>query len=378
MNSSFKIWISKKEVLWWLLLAISLIAEVLLCLLLVENYKTTKIKEYEYKYESTEKNWEICATKHTPNLWVTYSKQCNETADSKCGLDMFGSKSEACLDIERKSCIKDQAPECLYVYEELQADMELEYKKVKISKAISWAVRYIATKNIFPLWGFILLIPVITVCTNKILSEKRRNKIFSDFEINELLMASDSVGITPQSTFQVKKDIAVKKWVEVSRDVAEKHPSFGIKGAAEFLRAASVVIPGFGLVNGIFGLSDIMKARGELIPIDYILAAPCIIFFLWSGKNAILLGKHSQYFIKSFLCFLVSGPFISLGALTVWLNFSGYHHGDPKQLQIDVMSIILAWVAWSAIWLPYIIYSKRINVTLRNRVKANDDFLNNL
>lgn len=166
----------------------------------------------------------------------------------------------------------------------------------------------------------------------------------------------------------------MSNWITLPQNNAANHPAYGINGAASFLRAVSVVLPGLGFLQSIGTLPQIISTRGSLLPIDYLLVVPYVVFFLWSGQNAILLGKQNASFIRSFFAFLAAGPVISISVQLIWLVNTG-SQAKAETLSVSLLSIILAWGIWAAIWVPYVLFSKRINVTLLNRVKSNDPYL---
>ena len=166
----------------------------------------------------------------------------------------------------------------------------------------------------------------------------------------------------------------MNNWITLPKNEVITHPAFGIKGAAAFLRAISVVLPGLGFLMAIGQLPQIISARGSLLPVDYLLVLPSIIFFLWSGQNAILLGKQNPVFVRSFFTFLAVGPIISIAVILIWSINTGTS-GKADAMSISLLSVILAWGIWAAIWVPYVLLSKRINVTLLCRVRSNDPFL---
>ena len=166
----------------------------------------------------------------------------------------------------------------------------------------------------------------------------------------------------------------MSNWITLPQNNAANHPAYGIKGAASFLRAVSVVLPGLGFLQSLGTLPQIISTRGSLLPIDYLLVVPYVVFFLWSGQNAILLGKQNASFIRSFFAFLAAGPVISISVQLIWLVNTG-SQAKAETLSVSLLSIILAWGIWAAIWVPYVLFSKRINITLLNRVKSNDPYL---
>lgn len=173
----------------------------------------------------------------------------------------------------------------------------------------------------------------------------------------------------------------MNNWITLTKEKAESHPAYGIRGSAAFLRAISVVLPGLGLLQSVGALPQIISARGSLLLMDYLLPVPAVIYLLWSGQNAILLGKHKAAFIRSFFTFLAVGPIISISALLIWsinAGASGKGEAISTDMTLHLLSNVLAWAIWAAIWVPYVIFSKRINVTLLNRIRNNDPFSKSL
>ena len=167
----------------------------------------------------------------------------------------------------------------------------------------------------------------------------------------------------------------MNNWVTLPHEKATAHPAYGIKGTASFLRSISLVLPVIGFFMAISALPTLITARGRLAPVDYFMVFfPSIIFLLWSGLNDRLLGKHNPAFIRSFLAFLAIGPIISIAVMLIWSINTGAS-GNDDAMSIGLLSIIFAWGIWAAIWVPYILLSKRINVTLLCRVRLNDPFL---
>ena len=105
-----------------------------------------------------------------------------------------------------------------------------------------------------------------------------------------------------------------------------------------------------------------------ILPIDGVLIVPYVVFFLWSGYNAILLEKKKPSFIPSFLTFLVLGPVLSVSTPFLWQQLSGVTPASGA-LSSSASSVLVAWGLWALIWAPYVAYSTRLNVTLLHRVR---------
>jgi len=160
----------------------------------------------------------------------------------------------------------------------------------------------------------------------------------------------------------------MSKWTTLEASVASNHHLYGIKGTASFFKVFSVLIPFIGLISGVGKLPDIMKIR-EVLPIDYFLLMPYAIFFVWAGYNSNLLQKHDVTFLRSFFISLAACPIISVSVQLIWI-LNQPTPLNAEEIAIGAMGTILAWTLWTLIWAPYFLYSKRINVTLLHRVKA--------
>jgi hypothetical protein len=165
----------------------------------------------------------------------------------------------------------------------------------------------------------------------------------------------------------------MSRWVTLPPNVAATHPKFGVKGMAQFLRVMLVLTPSLWLMSAIGRLPEIIDARGALTAIDYSLIMPPIALFLWSGWNAHLLGKHDSRFFPSFYAFLALGPIIIVFRL-FWMANSGLQL-NVQAIATGFLSFLAGWAFWSSVMITYVMLSKRINVTLRGRVRPTDAIL---
>ena len=161
------------------------------------------------------------------------------------------------------------------------------------------------------------------------------------------------------------------RWVTIPVEIAATHPKFGIKWLAALLRFMLVLTPSMWLLTSIGSLKEIIDVRGHLTSPDYLLLVPPVMFFLWSGWNANLLGKRDTRFFISFFTFLALGPVILVASNLLWLVNSGF------QFKVDVvathyLALCIAWSFWAMLLAAYVLLSKRINVTLRHRVRLTD------
>ena len=165
--------------------------------------------------------------------------------------------------------------------------------------------------------------------------------------------------------------MSASKWTTLTAEEAAKHPMYGIRGAASLLRAVCAVIPALGLLESIGTLTGFANTPRGILPIDGVLIVPYVVFFLWSGYNAILLEKKKPSFIPSFLAFLVVGPVLSVSTPFLWQALSGITPTSAES-SLPVQSVLVAWGLWALIWAPYVVSSKRLNVTLLHRVRRSD------
>lgn len=163
----------------------------------------------------------------------------------------------------------------------------------------------------------------------------------------------------------------MQPWITIPKEIAISHPKFGIRRLAAFFRAMLVITPSLWLLGSIGELTTIIQARGSLTNSDYLLVAPKVVFFVWSGWNANLLGKHDQRFYGSFFAFLALGPVIIIASNLLWTANSGLQL-KTNEVAENYVAFLVAWGFWSALMVAYVQFSKRINVTLRNRVRTTD------
>ena len=162
----------------------------------------------------------------------------------------------------------------------------------------------------------------------------------------------------------------MQPWITIPKEIAISHPSFGIRRLAAFFRAMLVITPSLWLLGSIGDLTSIIQVRGSLTYSDYLLVAPRVIFFVWSGWNAFILGKHDQRFYTSFFAFLALGPVILIASNLLWLTSSGFQLNN--EVAENFIAFLVGWGFWSALMVAYVKFSTRINVTLKNRVRATD------
>jgi hypothetical protein len=166
----------------------------------------------------------------------------------------------------------------------------------------------------------------------------------------------------------------MSRWVNIPASLSATHPKFGVKGLAKFLSVMLVLTPALWLMSAIGRLPEIIDARGALMAADYSLLIPPIALLLWSGWNAHLLGKHDSRFFPSFYAFLALGPIIIVVFRLFWMANAGLQL-NVQAVATGFLSFLAGWAFWSSVMIAYVMLSKRVNVTLRNRVRHTDAVL---
>ena len=158
-------------------------------------------------------------------------------------------------------------------------------------------------------------------------------------------------------------------WLQLTEEQAQNHPKFGLNATVSVFRAITVLATCFGLmaINGV--LSDLIAKNSRLDQIDYLLALPYITAFIWSGINEILISKRHPAFIKSFIFYILICPALSLSSTAMWAFSTGRSFGSENGI-VAAASVIAPWGLWALIWIPYLLYSTRINVTLLRRIRT--------
>ncbi|MGD9687488.1 MAG: hypothetical protein AB7U43_11000 [Desulfobacter sp.] len=156
------------------------------------------------------------------------------------------------------------------------------------------------------------------------------------------------------------------KWIDIPKNKVKDHPLYGIKGFAKFFQTLLVVFPAIGFTVSVGQLSAKVSVQG-ISPtyIHFIPVLPYLIVFLWSGINAILLTKYNPKFIKSYILFAMAWPVIHFTCQAIW----------PGVIKFNGINEVYVWPFWAILLAPYFIFSKRINVTLRNRINKSDSFI---
>lgn len=141
-----------------------------------------------------------------------------------------------------------------------------------------------------------------------------------------------------------------KRWVYVSEAVAKTHEYYGIGGWALFLAFSYVI--GF-IVTAYFFLTFI-DAFDDVLKAAILLELSIQVFVFYA------LVTHKQYFQKLFISACILSILLYAG-VTIHLN-----ELDPRGIADIVRGLV---------WIVYVVRSKRINITTRNRYRKREEHL---
>lgn len=166
-------------------------------------------------------------------------------------------------------------------------------------------------------------------------------------------------------------------WVSVSPDVAKEHPLYGAKGWLYLVALGCVVMP----VRNFLSLYPLYKdlefaALGDLITsFLYAEIALNIAVGVWALINLALLLRLSSLFPLSFMAMAGFGAvFVTADAVIAKVVFdaSGRPMSWEETYDMETIREIARSVVYAAVWIPYMLISRRVNVTYRHRVRDDD------
>jgi hypothetical protein len=169
-------------------------------------------------------------------------------------------------------------------------------------------------------------------------------------------------------------------WATVPREVAKQHPLYGISGWLILVALGLILTP--------------LRIAAELAPIytsiDYASLHPTMTAFvvgeilvnaivvLWSLANVLLLFTKSELFPRSYIALLAtSAVFVPLDAVATKLvtDSIGQTMQWSQIFDPDTIRETFRAIVGAAIWIPYALVSRRVNVTFLNRVRGDDPLL---
>jgi hypothetical protein len=171
-------------------------------------------------------------------------------------------------------------------------------------------------------------------------------------------------------------DTATSEWVTLPREIAERHPLYGIGGwmITVILRCASIPITVGPALVPLYAAASQIDHADPIYP--YILAEIPIRAFLvvWAIANVFLIFSRNRFFPRSYIGYLLF--------LSAFIVFDAYANlfvapqanGEPSKAFYDVTRIVGS-VLGTGVWIVYAIVSRRVNVTFLGRVRSDDPVL---
>jgi Protein of unknown function (DUF2569) len=171
--------------------------------------------------------------------------------------------------------------------------------------------------------------------------------------------------------------VDAKTWVSVAPATAQTHPLYGVGGwlilvvfgmVAAPIRIATELYP-------IYSTIDFGSLAPEFLTLVYIEIGMNALFVVWSFVNVALIFLKHPALPTSLIALLASSAMFVIGdAITVKMmldkfgqSMSWYDVFTPDTIKGAARSTIGA-----AIWIPYALYSRRVNVTYRLLVRRDD------
>jgi hypothetical protein len=166
-------------------------------------------------------------------------------------------------------------------------------------------------------------------------------------------------------------------WVDVPFEVAKRHELYGPQGWLYLVMLGCIVAPvriGFTLYP-IYSDIDFSALQPLLATFIFVEVAINAIVIVWSIANLWLLASINRWFPTSFVALLAfSVVFLTLDAVAAKfvMDATGGSMTWAEAFEPETSREIGRSVFTAAVWIPYMFVSRRVNVTYRHRVRAND------
>ena len=162
-------------------------------------------------------------------------------------------------------------------------------------------------------------------------------------------------------------------WMTVPRDVATRHPLFGLGGWMIGVMLCSALYA----FNAATRLSVILRTDLSLLPPDAGALVTTqwvanLVLAIWGAVNILLILLNHRAFPASFVGW--------------WLGFAAFLFGDlltvqsyklfaPEVSYARYLGRVVGTLLFASPWIPYLWMSRRANVTFRSRVWPDDPIL---
>jgi hypothetical protein len=166
-------------------------------------------------------------------------------------------------------------------------------------------------------------------------------------------------------------------WVDVPLEVAQRHALYGAAGWLIFVAIGQVSTPlliGYDVYTMYRDTN--MSAMNE--PFRFFIQVEMalnVALAVWALVNLYLLVNLSRHFPPSIVAFFIAVPTVLIGdvvAAKTLAESSGIAMEWDELLDRETIRVIARSIGAAAIWIPYMFISRRVNVTYRHRVRADD------
>jgi hypothetical protein len=170
------------------------------------------------------------------------------------------------------------------------------------------------------------------------------------------------------------------RWATVPLEIAKRHALYGVGGWLWLVVLGNVISPiRIALSLGpLYSSIDYANLHPRLAAFIYGEIVFNAIVVLWSVANLFLLFSKHRLFPRSLVGLLAfSSVFVPLDAFVArWVTDSiGQAMPWEEVFDTDTVREIGRSIVGAAIWIPYALMSRRVNVTYLNRVRADDPLL---
>lgn len=167
------------------------------------------------------------------------------------------------------------------------------------------------------------------------------------------------------------------RWETVSPEAAKTHPLYGANGwlvlpmIGMFFTPIVIAITSY----RIFGALDYSKLPQIYINFLIVEISLNVVLAIWAWTNLWLLSTKRAAAVRSMISLYAVFPvFVLLDSVSTkfMLDYLGAAMSWEEIFDKDTGRTLIRTVIGAAIWIPYMLQSKRVNVTFLHRVRPDD------
>lgn len=170
------------------------------------------------------------------------------------------------------------------------------------------------------------------------------------------------------------------RWATVPPEIAKQHPLYGVGGWLILVAIGMIAAPVRILVTlaPVYGAIDYASLHPTMFAFVLGEIAVNAVLVLWSIANMFLLFSKNPLFPRSWIGLMaLSAVFVPADAVITKLVVDSI--GQPMDwgqiFDLDTTREIGRAIVGAAVWIPYALISRRVNVTFLGRVRADDPLL---